>query len=85
MEAINLQGVLARCLDRDQSLSPRQWQVCSHIQACRTAALGGLKRHCDHCDYEVPQYHTCRDRHCPKCHQGMMRMTTLNGFKMPEY
>jgi hypothetical protein len=67
MEAINLQGVLARFLIRDQRLSPRQWQVCSHIQACRTAALGGLKRHCDHCDYEVPQYHACRDRHCPQC------------------
>lgn len=67
METINLQGVLARFLDRDQRLSPRQWQVCSHIQACRTAALGGLKRHCDHCDYEVPQYHACRDRHCPQC------------------
>jgi len=67
MEAINLQGVLARFLDRDQRLSPRQWQVCSHIQSCRTAALGGLKRHCDHCDYEIPQYHACRDRHCPQC------------------
>ena len=67
METINLQGVLAHFLDRDQPLSPRQWQVCSHIQACRTAALGGLKRHCDHCDYEVPQYHACRDRHCPQC------------------
>jgi len=67
MEAINLQGILARFLVREQPLSPRQWQVCSHIQACRTAALGGLKRHCDHCDYEVPQYHACRDRHCPQC------------------
>jgi len=67
MEAINLQGVLARFLDRDQRLSPRQWQVCSHLQACHTAALGGLKRHCDHCDYEAPQYHACRDRHCPQC------------------
>jgi hypothetical protein len=67
MEAINLQGVLARFLDRGQRLSARQWQVCSHLQACHTAALGGLKRHCDHCDYEVPQYHACRDRHCPQC------------------
>jgi len=67
MEATNLQGILTRFLARDQRLSPRQWQVCSHIQACRTAALGGLKRHCDHCDYEVPQYHACRDRHCPQC------------------
>ncbi|GMQ89583.1 MAG: IS91-like element ISSod25 family transposase [Gammaproteobacteria bacterium] len=67
MAAINLQGVLARFLDRNQPLSSRQWQVCSHLQTCHTAALGGLKRHCDHCDYEVPQYHACRDRHCPQC------------------
>jgi hypothetical protein len=67
MEAINLQGVLARFLDRGQRLSARQWQVCSHIQACRSATLGGLQLHCDHCDYDVPRYHACRDRHCPQC------------------
>jgi len=31
MEAINLQGILTRFLAREQPLSPRQWQVCSHI------------------------------------------------------
>lgn len=67
MDAINLQGVLGHFLDRGQRLSARQWQVCSHIQACRTAALGGLQLHCDHCDYDVPRYHACRDRHCPQC------------------
>lgn len=67
MRALNLQTVLTHFLDRDQRLSPRQWQVCSHLQACRTEALGGLQRHCDHCDYAVPQYHACRDRHCPRC------------------
>lgn len=67
MEAINLQGILGRFLDRDPRRTPRQWQVCSHIQACRTAALGGLRWHCDHCDYDVPRYHACRDRHCPRC------------------
>ena len=56
MSAADLQSILGRFLNRDQRLSPRQWQVCSHIQACRTAALGGLKLHCDHCDYGLPQY-----------------------------
>ena len=73
MEASSLQSILGRYLNRDQRLSPRQWQVCSHIQACRTAALGGLKMHCDHCDYDVPQYHACRDRHCPRCQQRASR------------
>ncbi len=67
MEAANLQGIVTRFLSREQRLSPRQWQVCSHIQTCRTAALGGLRRQCDRCDYAIPQYHACRDRHCPQC------------------
>jgi len=73
MAVNNLQGVLSRFLNRDLQLSPRQWQVCSHIQDCRTAALGGLKMHCDHCDYDLPQYHACRDRHCPRCQQRASR------------
>lgn len=73
MEAISLQGILSRFLDPDQPLSPRQWQVCSHIQCCRTAALGGLQLHCDHCDYALPRYHACRDRHCPRCQQRASR------------
>ena len=73
MSAADLQSILGRFLNRDQRLSPRQWQVCSHLQTCRTAALGGLKLHCDHCDYNVPQYHACRDRHCPRCQQRASR------------
>jgi hypothetical protein len=49
------------------SVSPRQREVCTHIHACRTEALGGVELHCDHCDYAQPWYHACRDRHCPKC------------------
>ena len=48
-------------------LSPRQAEVCAHIDVCRTEALGGMALHCDQCDYEQPWYHACRDRHCPKC------------------
>lgn len=73
MSAADLQTILGRFLNRDQRLSPRQWQVCSHIQTCRTAALGGLQLHCNHCDYELPQYHACRDRHCPRCQQRASR------------
>lgn len=73
MSAADLQTILGRFLNRDQRLSPRQWQVCSHIQTYRTAALGGLQLHCNHCDYELPQYHACRDRHCPRCQQRASR------------
>jgi hypothetical protein len=66
----SLQAVMAACLDGHadtHGLSPRQWQVCRHILDCRTAALGGLHLACDACGAEVPAYHSCRDRHCPRC------------------
>jgi hypothetical protein len=34
---------------------------------CRTEALGGHVYHCDQCDEERYSYHSCRNRHCPKC------------------
>lgn len=37
------------------------------IEDCRTAALGGHLEVCDHCGAEVARYHSCRNRHCPKC------------------
>jgi hypothetical protein len=37
------------------------------IQDCRTAALGGHRLRCDCCGKERYQYHSCRNRHCPKC------------------
>jgi hypothetical protein len=66
----DLQSVMHQFLSgyrEHHALSPRQAEVCAHIGACRTEALGGVALHCDHCDYEQPWYHACRDRHCPKC------------------
>ncbi|MCA1852117.1 MAG: transposase zinc-binding domain-containing protein, partial [Beggiatoa sp.] len=37
------------------------------IQDCRTAALGGHLEACDRCGAEIARYHSCRNRHCPKC------------------
>jgi hypothetical protein len=37
------------------------------IEHCRTEALGGHVYHCPECDQHVYQYHSCRNRHCPKC------------------
>ena len=69
-ESASLRQVIAACLDDyagTHRLSPRQWQVCSHVRDCRTAALGGLSLRCDACGAEQPAYHSCRDRHCPRC------------------
>ncbi len=69
-ESASLQAVMNACLQdyaQDHHLSPRQWQVCHHVLACRTPALGGFRLACDHCEAEVHGYHACRDRHCPRC------------------
>ena len=37
------------------------------IEQCRTEALGGHVYHCPDCDETQYSYHSCRNRHCPKC------------------
>ena len=37
------------------------------IAACRTVALGGHVAECNHCGATHYTYHSCRNRHCPKC------------------
>lgn len=45
----------------------RHLKVMRAIVNCRTAALGGHRHRCVSCDYERFVYHSCRNRHCPKC------------------
>lgn len=44
-----------------------QRRVLEAIEACRTAALGGHLERCDRCHAERAVYHSCGNRHCPKC------------------
>jgi hypothetical protein len=37
------------------------------IQHCRTKAMGGHVYYCDACEDRVYAYHSCSNRHCPKC------------------
>ena len=37
------------------------------VAACRTAALGGHVQRCGACGHEAIAYHSCRNRHGPKC------------------
>jgi len=37
------------------------------IEDCRTQALGGQVYHCTSCDQFRYSYHSCQNRHCPKC------------------
>ena len=47
--------------------SKEQWKVVNDIMNCRTAVLGGQLYRCSSCGKEEPRYHSCRNRHCPKC------------------
>ncbi len=47
---------------------PSHRRAIRDIIACRTPALGGQVYACDHCGHQHYVYHSCRNRHCPKCH-----------------
>jgi hypothetical protein len=49
------------------TLVPVQYRAMRAIQACRTDALGGHVERCDSCATLRYHYHSCRNRHCPKC------------------
>ena len=37
------------------------------IEQCRTEVLGGHVYYCFNCDKERYSYHSCKNRHCPRC------------------
>jgi len=55
---------------RDQfgaQMSSAQHQAMRAIEACRTEALGGHLYICPACATKCYSYHSCRNRHCPRC------------------
>ncbi len=46
---------------------PSQTKTMRDVVRCRTPELGGQTWHCDHCGKTRYSYHSCRNRHCPKC------------------
>jgi len=48
---------------------PSQHRAMRDIVACRTPALGGSLYKCDECGALDYRYHSCRNRHCPKCQE----------------
>ena len=59
-------------------LSGSQLRVMRDIEACRTATLGGHMAQCDHCGAQVVRYHSCGNRHCPKC-QTLTKVRWVEG------
>ena len=52
---------------RQYPLWPEHKKVVSDLLNCRTPALGGRIERCDTCGVLRIIYHSCRNRHCPKC------------------
>jgi hypothetical protein len=63
-----IQRCKARFLERFGPWLPfAQRRALGAIEACRTSRLGGQIYHCDCCRQERYTYHSCKNRHCPKC------------------
>ena len=52
---------------RSRFVSDAQRKVMRAVEICRTPALGGQLERCDCCGIQRAVYHSCRNRHCPKC------------------
>lgn len=61
-------------------LWPEHRKIVSDLLNCRTARLGGHIERCDTCGALRITYHSCRNRHCPKC-QHMPRERWLEKRK----
>jgi hypothetical protein len=48
-------------------LWPEHKKIVSDLLNCRTSHLGGHIDRCDNCGAVRIIYHSCRNRHCPKC------------------
>jgi len=48
-------------------LLPSHRRTIQDICTCRTETLGGHLYRCPQCHKEHYQYHSCKNRHCPKC------------------
>jgi hypothetical protein len=51
-------------------MPPSHLQAIRDIARCCTPILGGQVYHCPDCQETIYRYHSCRNRHCPKCQNG---------------
>ena len=66
-DILRLHGAAYRAQVGDRLL-PSHARAMRDLEQCRTAYFGGHVAQCDHCARQVYVYHSCRNRHCPKCH-----------------
>jgi hypothetical protein len=51
----------------EHRLCGQQQRALDAIAQCRTPAMGATVSRCDRCGEVEVRYHSCRNRHCPKC------------------
>jgi Putative transposase/Transposase zinc-binding domain len=67
VELADIVRAAAPALLARERLAGVQQRALRAIERCRTAALGGEISRCSHCGETHYVYHSCRNRHCPKC------------------
>lgn len=48
-------------------MPPSHLRTMHDIESCRTPSLGGEVYLCNECEHYSYSYHSCKNRHCPKC------------------
>jgi hypothetical protein len=65
-DIFRLHGSAYRAQFRDR-MPPSHLRAMEDIERCRTEALGGQLYFCEQCQERHYSYHSCKNRHCPKC------------------
>jgi Putative transposase/Transposase zinc-binding domain len=65
-DIFRLHGPDYRSQFRDR-MPPSHLRAMADIERCRTEELGGQLYFCDQCKEQHDSYHSCKNRHCPKC------------------
>lgn len=67
MSGLEIADIFRQNLDKLEKISKQQWKAVNAITSCRTEKLGGHILLCSECGHIKYLYHSCRNRHCPKC------------------
>src|SRR4030095_10046039 len=64
---------------------PSHRRAMQDIEQCRTESLGGQLYYCPQCQEQRYSYHSCKNRHCPKCqkHQANDGLQAQQSLLLP--
>jgi hypothetical protein len=68
IEVADILRLHGRAYAQTHRLLPSQQKAMGDLVRCRTPACGGQLYECDRCGAFLYSYHSCGNRHCPKCH-----------------